>query len=108
MIAFTLFYYIERDRYLPGAGGDGATGLQPNALQHPPTIHRAVTTRRTEPGVVERFLADLRWSVVYVQAHPEARGEIAPIYGLAAALPFRGVVRALLHRYLGVCYEVEP
>jgi sphinganine-1-phosphate aldolase len=82
----------------------GQRGWSLNALQHPPAVHLAVTLRHTQPGVAERFLEDLRESVAWVRAHPEERGALAPVYGMAATLPFRGVVRDLLHRYLDLLY----
>jgi len=84
----------------------GRRGWSLNALQHPPAVHLAVTLRHTQPGVVERFLRDLQESVAWVQAHPEERGDLAPVYGMAATLPFRGVVRDLLYRYLDLLYEL--
>lgn len=84
----------------------GRRGWSLNALQHPPAVHLAVTLRHTQPGVVERFLRDLEESVAWVRAHPEERGELAPVYGMAATLPFRGVVRDLLYRYLDLLYEL--
>ncbi|GBD09568.1 putative sphingosine-1-phosphate lyase [Candidatus Thermoflexus japonica] len=83
----------------------GRRGWSLNALQHPPAVHLAVTLRHTQPGVAERFLQDLRESVAWVREHPEERGELAPVYGMAATLPFRGVVRDLLYRYLDLLYE---
>lgn len=84
----------------------GRRGWSLNALQHPPAVHLAVTLRHTQLGVVERFLRDLQESVAWVREHPGERGDLAPVYGMAAALPFRGVVRDLLHRYLDLLYEV--
>ncbi|HXF68283.1 MAG TPA: aspartate aminotransferase family protein [Thermoflexus sp.] len=84
----------------------GRRGWSLNALQHPPALHLAVTLRHTQPGVADRFLRDLEESVAWVRAHPEERGELAPVYGLAATLPFRGVVRDLLYRYLDLLYTV--
>jgi glutamate/tyrosine decarboxylase-like PLP-dependent enzyme len=76
-----------------------------NGLHKPPCVHIAVTLRHAEPGVAERFLADLRESVEYVRAHPEQSGGMAPVYGMAGTLPVRGVVDDLLRAYLEVLYE---
>jgi glutamate/tyrosine decarboxylase-like PLP-dependent enzyme len=38
----------------------GHHGWSLNGLQDPASIHLCVTLRHTQPGVVERFLADLR------------------------------------------------
>jgi len=80
-------------------------GWRLNALQRPPGLHFAVTIRHTQPGVAEAFLNDLRESVAYVNAHPDEKGELAPIYGMANSLPFRGVVDEVLKRYLDALYD---
>lgn len=38
--------------------------------------------------------------------HPDAAGGAAPVYGMAASLPVRGVLDDLLKRYLGLLYKV--
>lgn len=80
-------------------------GWRLNALQRPPGMHLAVTIRHAQPGVAEAFLNDLREAVDYVKAHPEEKGEMAPIYGMANSLPFRGVVDEVLRRYLDALYD---
>ncbi len=67
----------------------------------------AVTLRHTQPGVAVRFLADLEASVRDVKAAPNARGSLAPVYGLAGSLPLRGVVNDLLARYVDLLYRVD-
>lgn len=83
-----------------------AHGWSLNGLHHPPCVHLCVTLRHAEEGVAERFVADLRDAVAYVRAHPEEKGGMAPVYGLAATLPVRGIVGELLERYIDVLYEV--
>jgi len=85
-----------------------ARGWSLNGLQRPPAVHIAVTLRHTQPGVAERFLADLRASVEEVKAQPTGAQGMAPIYGMANSIPFRGMVDDLLRRYLDVLYQVEP
>jgi glutamate/tyrosine decarboxylase-like PLP-dependent enzyme len=77
-----------------------------NGLHKPTCIHLCVTLRHTQPGVAERFLADLREAVEYVKAHPEEKGSMAPVYGMAATLPMRGMVSDLLKKYLDVIFKV--
>ncbi len=84
----------------------GRRGWSLNGLQHPPAIHIALTLRHTLPGVAERFLHDLREAVAEVKAHPAASGGMAPVYGLAASVPFRGLIDDLLRRYLDLLYKV--
>ncbi len=54
---------------------------------------------------LEDYLGDLRAAVAYVQAHPTEEGGMAPVYGMAATLPFRGVVSDLLKRYMDLLYK---
>lgn len=77
-----------------------------NGLHKPPAVHICVTLRHTQPGVAHRFLDDLRAAVEYVQANPEMKGRLAPVYGMAATIPFRGVVGELLKRYMDLLYKV--
>lgn len=77
-----------------------------NGLHKPPALHLCVTLRHAQPGVAERFLADLRESVDEVRSHPPSKGGMAPAYGMAASLPLRGVVSDLLKRYMDRLYRL--
>ena len=77
-----------------------------NGLFDPPAVHLCVTLRHTQPEVAPRFVADLRDAVEAVQREPATHGEMAPLYGLAARLPLRGLVADLLKRYLDMLYRV--
>ncbi len=77
-----------------------------NGLHKPPALHIGVTLRHTQPGVAERFIGDLTAAVAQARQHPETKGGLAPVYGLAATLPFRGVVSDLLKQYLDLLYKV--
>ena len=77
-----------------------------NGLFSPPAVHLCITLRHTQPGVAERFLADLRSAVETVAQSPGVTGDLAPVYGMAASLPLRGLVDDLLKRYLDLLYEV--
>jgi glutamate/tyrosine decarboxylase-like PLP-dependent enzyme len=83
-----------------------ARGWSLNGLQKPPAVHVAVTLRHCEPGVAEKFAADLQASVAEVKARPAEKGGMAPVYGVAASLPFRGVVADLLRAYVDRLYRV--
>ncbi len=76
-----------------------------NPLQKPPAVHLAVTLRHTQPGVAGKFIADLRAAVEHVRSNPEEKGETAPIYGMAATLPLRGVVSEMLRRFADLLYK---
>jgi sphinganine-1-phosphate aldolase len=80
-------------------------GWSLNGLQRPAAVHLAVTLRHTQPGVADRFLADLRASVGQVRANPQTRTGLAPVYGMAGALPAE-VVSDLLGVYLDIMFEV--
>ena len=81
-------------------------GWSLNGLHKPSCIHLAVTLRHTQPGVAGRFIADLQEAVSAVKANPQQSGGMAPVYGLAATLPARGVVSDLLKRYIDLLYDV--
>ena len=77
-----------------------------NGLHKPACFHIALTLRHTQPGVAERFLKDLKESVAYVKANPGSKEGLAPVYGLASTLPFRGIISDILKKYLDVIYKV--
>jgi len=76
-----------------------------NGLHKPTCVHLCVTLRHTQPGVAERFLADLREAVEHVKAHPEEKGTMAPIYGMASTMPMRGLVSDMLKKYLDLIFK---
>lgn len=75
-------------------------------LQHPPGIHVSPTLRTAQPGVAERFVNDLRASVEFVKQHPDAVSGMAPIYGMAASIPDRGIVHDILRQLMDVYYRL--
>jgi sphinganine-1-phosphate aldolase len=83
----------------------GHRGWSLNGLQRPAAVHIAVTLRHTQPGVADRFLADLAASVEEVRANPGVSTGMAPVYGMAGALP-ADVVHQLLAGYLDLLFEV--
>jgi sphinganine-1-phosphate aldolase len=78
-----------------------------NGLHKPPGIHLCVTLRHTQLGVAEHFIHDLKDAVEYVRQNPDVEGGMAPVYGMASSLPFRGVVGDMLKRYIDVLYKVK-
>ncbi len=83
-------------------------GWSLNGLHHPPAVHIAVTLRHAQPGVVERFLADLSDAVDGARdAGGTASTGAAPMYGMAATFPARGAVNELMTRYIDRIYEIE-
>ncbi len=77
-----------------------------NGLHKPSCVHFCVTLRHAQSGVAQRFIVDLREAVEHVKMHPEEKGTMAPVYGMAATLPLRGMVSDLLKKYLDVIYKV--
>ncbi len=83
-----------------------ARGWNLNGLHKPAAVHICVTLRHTQPGVAERFLEDLREAVVHVRENPGEKGTMAPVYGMAATVPFRGLLSDLLKKYMDLLYKV--
>ena len=69
-----------------------------NGLHKPTCVHLCITLRHTQPGVAERFLSDLREAVEHVKQNPAEKGSMAPVYGMAATIPMRGMVSDLLKK----------
>ncbi len=82
-------------------------GWSLNGLHKPACVHICVTLRHTRPGVAPRFLADLNSAVAHVKAHPEQTGDMAPVYGMAATIPFRGLVGDMMTRYIDMLYSTR-
>ncbi|MCP3142655.1 pyridoxal phosphate-dependent decarboxylase family protein [Pyxidicoccus xibeiensis] len=84
----------------------GERGWSLNGLHKPAAVHLCVTLRHAQPGVAEQFLEDLRAAVEHVKAHPGEKGTMAPVYGMAASVPFRGLVSDMLKKYMDLLYKV--
>jgi len=80
-------------------------GWSLTCLQDPRGVHVSPTLRHTQPGVAQRFVEDLQSAVAYVKKNPGSEQGTAPIYGLAAALPDRGVVHDLLKELMDIYYR---
>ena len=84
----------------------GHRGWSLNGLHRPSCVHLCVTLPHTRPGVAARFITDLQSAVEEVKQSPAAEGGMAPVYGLAANLPLRGVVSDMLRAYLDALYRL--
>lgn len=82
----------------------GRRGWSLNGLQRPAAVHIALTLRHTQPGVVDRFLADLGAAVEEVRANPGALSGMAPVYGMASQLPGE-MVDEMLRTYLDLMFK---
>ena len=68
-----------------------ARGWTVDRQQRPASIHLTVTANHA--AIVDDYLADLRAALAEVRANPKlARTGTAPMYGMAAKLPLRGLV----------------
>ncbi|MBE7436193.1 MAG: aminotransferase class V-fold PLP-dependent enzyme [Anaerolineales bacterium] len=77
-----------------------------NGLHKPSCMHICVTLRHTQPGVKESFISDLKAAVAHVKSHPEEKGSMAPVYGMASTMPMRGLVSDMLKKYLDLIFKV--
>lgn len=77
-----------------------------NGLHLPPCVHICVTLRHTQPGIKERFVEDLKLAIEYVKTHPEASAGIGPIYGMAASVETRDLVKEVFNWVMDLLYQV--
>ena len=80
-------------------------GWSLNGLHKPSCVHIAITLLHTREGVCQRFIDDLKQAVEQVKTTPDTKKGMAPVYGMAATLPARGVVSDILKRYLDTYYK---
>jgi len=82
-------------------------GWSLNGLHKPSCVHIAITLLHTRQGVCQRFVDDLKQAVERVKTTPATKKGMAPVYGMAATLPARGVVSDILKKYLDTYYKAE-
>jgi len=80
-------------------------GWSLNGLHKPSCVHIAITLRHTREGVCQRFIKDLKQAVKTVKTTPDMKKGMAPVYGMAATLPARGIVSDILKKYLDTYYK---
>ena len=79
--------------------------LNGEAMHKPSCVHICVTLMQTKEGVADRFIEDLRQAVAEVKENRQESTGMAPIYGMAASVPFRGTVSTLLKKYVDALYK---
>ncbi|EFN56217.1 hypothetical protein CHLNCDRAFT_144988 [Chlorella variabilis] len=80
-------------------------GWHLNALQRPAALHICLTAAHS-PAIVDLLLRDLREAVQAALQDPKAGGDgMAPLYGMAAAVPDRRVVSQFLTAYQDALLE---
>ena len=83
-----------------------ARGWSVDRQHRPASIHLTVTAAHAP--VVDRYLADLRAAIDEVRAAPRlAREGTAPMYGMAAKLPVRGLVARKVRETIAKLYAPE-
>jgi len=83
-------------------------GWNLNNLQFPSSIHLCVTYCHTEPGVAERFLADVAYALEIILKNPEAStGGSVAMYGSAQKIPDRSLVQEITAIYLDSLYNTD-
>ncbi|MCD4678538.1 MAG: aminotransferase class V-fold PLP-dependent enzyme, partial [Desulfobacula sp.] len=80
-------------------------GWSLNGLHKPSCVHIALTLRHARKGVCQRFIKDLKQVVKIVKTTPDTKKGMAPVYGMAATLPARGIVSDILKKYLDTYYK---
>jgi sphinganine-1-phosphate aldolase len=74
--------------------------------QQPAALHMMITLAHEK--VVDHFLADLRDSVEHVRANPSTSDEgSAPMYGMMATVPDRGMIRNFVLEAMDNLYSVD-
>jgi glutamate/tyrosine decarboxylase-like PLP-dependent enzyme len=80
-----------------------ARGWSVDRQHRPATIHLTVTANHA--AIVDRYVADVAAAVDEVRAQPAlARRGSAPMYGMAAAIPMRGMVAANIRKVMAAMY----
>lgn len=76
-----------------------------NGLHRPSAVHICVTLTHTRENTTDRFIKDLTSAVKKAKKFPEDKGEMAPVYGMAATIPDREMVSDLLDLYMDTIYK---
>jgi len=81
-----------------------ARGWSVDRQHRPATIHLTVTANHAP--VVERYLADLQAAISEVRANPAlAKSGSAPMYGMAAKMPVRFLVKQQVRKVIAELYK---
>jgi glutamate/tyrosine decarboxylase-like PLP-dependent enzyme len=81
-------------------------GWHIDRVQNPAGLHLILNPGHE--GVAARYLADLRAAVDHVRRHPEAAAEgSAPMYGMIAKIPLRGLVRRNVLAFMTKMYAPD-
>ncbi len=79
-------------------------GWAPDRQQYPASLH--VTLTSNHEAVIDDYLADLAGAVAQARAQPELKGQgKAPMYGMMAKAPVRGMVRMSVRKIMESMYS---
>jgi glutamate/tyrosine decarboxylase-like PLP-dependent enzyme len=81
-------------------------GWRMNGLQNPPGFHFCMTGPQSQPGVAERFVADLKDGVAYAKDPPSPTPVSGAVYGLASSLPGQMMLKEMLLYVLDEMYAL--
>lgn len=83
-----------------------AKGWHIDRQQNPMSLHVMVTPAHA--GSHQQYIEDLKEAVAHVRAHPELSSEgSAPMYGMIAKMPFRGMVKQSVLKIMEGMYGPE-
>jgi glutamate/tyrosine decarboxylase-like PLP-dependent enzyme len=84
-----------------------ASGWSVDRQHRPASIHLTVTANHAP--IVERYLADLQAAISEVRANPALqKSGSAPMYGMAAKMPVRGLVASQVRKVIAGLYGGPP
>jgi len=87
--------------------GDAMKGWNLGIQQKPSTIHICVTPRHIAANITKNFLRDLENAVKQVRSNPSAFKDKAPLYGIAASMPDRSVIKGFVTGVLDAVLDSE-
>lgn len=83
-------------------------GWRLNALQLPPALHFCVTRPNARPGIIERFVDDLRSAVTYAREHSGEPAASGAMYGFGGTPQGNQTINALMSGVLDAMHELAP
>lgn len=83
-------------------------GWRLNSLQLPPALHFCVTRPNTKPGVIEKFIEDLRAAVVWARENKGKPALSGAMYGFGGTPQGNQTINALMSSVLDAMHEVAP
>ena len=79
-----------------------------NALQMPPGLHFCITRPNTGPGVIEKYIEDLKASVAYAKENLGATAQSGAMYGFGGTPKGNATLSFVMSGYLDAMHELAP